>query len=357
MKHSFRFLTILFALIFAFSTSAQSDPTLEETLSNLSSDAASAYVSPVISGFGSNLNSGWITGAPEAIKFGLTLNLRVVAMGSMFGDDDKTFASTGSFRYTAAQADEILSASNITPSTVGSAQYNSIKAELLGQSWQVNISGPTIIGAKDQYLEVEFPGAPIQGQTVGQYSVTLNEVNGYLEDLSLLPMAAAQLNVGTVFGTNASFRYLPDIELGDLGKFSYFGFGLIHNPGVWMSNPLPVDVAVGYFTQTMKVGDIFESTANQYGVYVSKKFGYGISITPYLGLTMETSETTVSYDYEFTDPTGGSTVTSVSFDLEGKNGFGATIGANINLLILNLNVDYKMADINTVSAGISFGIH
>lgn len=356
MKRSFQFFSVLFILLFSISTFAQDDPTLEETLSGMSSDAAKAYVSPVISGFGSNLNAGWITGAPEAVKFGLTLNLRIVAMGSMFGDDDKSFSSMGTFRYTGAQADEILSASNITPSTVGSVKYNSIKNELLGQDWQVNLSGPTVIGAKDEYLQVEFPGAPIQGETVGQYAVEVAEVNGYLEDLSVLPMAAAQLNVGTVFGTNASFRYLPDIELGDLGKFSYFGFGLIHNPGVWMKNPLPVDVAVGFFTQTLKVGDVFESTANQYGLYVSKKFGYGISVTPYLGLTIESSTTTVAYDYSYDTPAGPLS-SSISFDLEGDNSFGTTIGANFNLLILNLNVDYKLANINTFSAGISFGIH
>lgn len=347
----------IFILLVAFCISmplfAQEDNGLEETLSNMSSDAAKVYVAPAISAFGSNLNSGWITGAPKPVKFGLTVNLRIVAMGSFFSDEDKNFESQGFFHYNEDQVIEIMAASNINSSH---PQYEDIKNALLSQEWEVRMSGPTIVGAKDEYLEVEFPGATIQGQYIGQYAVSIEEINGYLEDLSILPTASAQLNLGTVFGTNLSIRYFPEMDIEDLGKFNYFGIGFIHNPAVWFDHPLPVDVSVGFFTQSLSVGDIFESTANQYGLYFSKQFGMGISVTPYIGFTIETSETTVSYDYEYETPAG--IITSrINFDLEGDNSFGTTIGANFNLMVVNLNVDYKMASMNTLSAGISFGIN
>jgi len=340
--------SLFLAIVFIFAAQVKSQD-LQETLSGLSSDAASAYVNPIISGFGSNLNSGWVSRVPTDL-FGFHFGIKIIAMGSMFGDEDKTFNATGSFRFTDAQAAEILANSGISTSN---PFYSSIKNELLSAEQSVTFTGPTIVGSDAEYLNVNFPGATIQGQNVAQYNLTVEQVKGYLKDLSFFHTVAPQLNVGTVFGTNASFRYLPSIDLGDLGKFEFFGFGLIHNPSAWLKMPLPVDLGVGFFTQSMKVGDVFETSATQYGIFASRTFGAIISFTPYASLTLENSTTTVSYDYNFDTPVGPQT-SSVKFDLEGKNGFGATVGIAMKLIFLNVNVDYKMSDINTISAGLSF---
>jgi hypothetical protein len=55
-------------------------------------------------------------------------------------------------------------------------------------------------------------------------------VHGLLEDLPALPLFAPQLTVGTIYGTQASFRFVPTYDVTDLGDFKYFGFGLQHNP-------------------------------------------------------------------------------------------------------------------------------
>jgi hypothetical protein len=105
----------------------------------------------------------------------------------------------------------------------------------------------------------------------------------------------------------------------------------------------------------LEVGDIFESSATQYGLYVSKTFGDLVSFTPYLGLTGESSNTTVSYTYSYDTPTGPADV-DVEFDLEGENSFGATVGFSVKLVVVNLNVDYKASKTGTLTAGISFGV-
>ena len=282
---------------------------------------------------------------------GFHLKVRFIGVGTFLEDADQTFSSGGKFNYTSSQVDAILQNSGYNPST---QQYNELKQEILSKEWDVNLSGPTITGSEDEYLNVEFPGTTINGQTVGKYKTEITDVKGFLNNLSIFPSAAAQINIGTVFGTNAALRWTPSIDIKDLGKFSWFGIGFIHNPGIWLNNPLPVDVAIGYFYQKLKVGDIFESKATQFGVYVSKTFGVIVAVTPYASLTTESSETTVQYDYQF-DTEVGSQTAKIKFDLEAANTAALTLGAALKLAVVNLNIDYKMAKVNTLGAGISFG--
>lgn len=348
-----KLLCLLTVVLFAASFPVKAQ-TLEETLSKLSSSAGKFYVAPIISAFGSNLNSGWVSQVPSASKVGFHLDIKLAAMGSFFSDENKTFATSDKFFFTSSQIDQILSASGISSSH---PQYTSLKNELLITALDVNFSGPTIVGSKNEYLKINFPGKTVQGVTLAKTDFNVTAVKGFLDELPALPTAAPQITFGTVMGTHVSVRYLPDMDIEDLGKFTFFGIGAIHNPGVWFPNPLPVDIGVGYFTQKMKVGDVFESTANQFGLYVSKTFGLIISITPYAGLIAENSKTTVSYDYQSNETINGVQVpkTQMKFDLEGENTTGFVIGFSLHLAAVNINADYKVAKTKTASAGLSFG--
>ncbi len=349
---------ISFLSIIQFNLKAQN---LEETLSNLSSSVGKAYVSPILSAFGSNLNSGWVSKLPPADFLGLHLDIKVIAMGSFFSDDVKKFNATGDFYFSEFQVEQILANSNITASTVGSQIYNDLKNELMRTKFSVNFSGPTIVGSKKEYLKVKFPGKTIQAgnqqYTVNQYEIQIDEVKGFLDEIPALPSGAVQLTVGTIAGTYASLRYLPSVEIEDMGKFTFWGIGLIHNTGIWFKDPLPLDLAVAFFTQKMKVGDIFESNATQYGIYAGKTLGAIISITPYAGFTFEKSKTSVTYDYQSNETVNGVPVppTKVKFEAEGNNGSAVTVGMNIKLVALNINADYKFAKTRTLSVGISLG--
>jgi len=357
-KNIFTVIIIAVVILSQFNLKAQS---LEETLSNLSSTVGKAYVSPVISAFGSNLNSGWVSKLPPADFLGLHFDVKVIAMGSFFSNDVKKFNATGDFYFSESQIQQILYNSGITPNNVGTQNYNNLKNELMHTKFNVNFSGPTIVGSKNEYMKVKFPGKTVQagGQqyTVNPYELSLEEVKGFLDELPAFPTAAVQLTVGTIAGTYASFRYLPSVDIQDMGKFSFWGVGLIHNTGIWFKNPLPLDVAVAFFTQKLKVGDIFESSATQYGVYAGKTFGGIVSVTPYTGFTFENSKTTVKYDYQSNETVNGVPVppTRVKFEMEGNNSSAFTVGLNIKLIAININADYKFAKTKTASAGISLG--
>lgn len=351
---------LLLTFLLIFPVKAQDD--LQSTLSALSADAARAYVGPIVSGFGANLNSGWIHRAVPNKIFGVDFELGVVAMGTLFGDDAKTFSSTGIFKFSKPQAEQLTSGIS---NTFG--ERDSVIKFIVNEQFTVGITGPTIIGSKNENVVVSFGGKTYsvntpggtQSVTVQPDTIQLSGVTGFLEDLSLLPLAAPQLTVGTVYGTAISVRYLPDVEISaDLGKFKYFGFGIQHNPSMWIPVPLPLDISVGYFTQTMEVGKVFKSEASTMGLYVSKQFGPSmLSITPYAGFMLETSTITVSYDFKLEDtPAPGVTTTlPIEFDLEGQNSSRFLVGASIGLGVFKINVDYSIAEYNSVSAGLAFG--
>ena len=348
MKH----LLIIFAFVLTLTNLSRSQ-SLEETLSHLSSDAGSAYVEPVISAFGSNMNSGWVNGVPPATLFGLHFQVRLVVVGSYLKDANKAFFTSGKFRYTSSQVDEILQASGINSSNT--PNYDAIKNEILSQEQQVDIAGPTITGSGKEFVEIEFHGDTIQGVTVQNFTTTLTGVEGFLDNLSIFPQPAVQLDIGNVIGTSASIRYFPSVDIKDVGKVSLWGVGLLHNIGFWFNNPLPVELGLGFFFQKLDVGDIFVNKSTQFGVYLSKTLGVVISFTPYMGLTYESSSTSVSYTYNFDTPVGPQN-TNIAFDREGINNVALTIGGALNLPVVSLNVDYKIARIKTLTLGLSFGM-
>jgi hypothetical protein len=323
---------------------------LDQSLSELADVAVKPYVAPAISAFGSNLNSGWVSELPSPSMLSFHLNFKIVAMGSFFNSDQKTFSQDGSVSLSNQATNSVLQNSGYTP---GSAQYVALSSALTNQKIKVNFSGPTIAGDKNTRVHLNIPQQSIsyQGQTytLQKTSVVIDSAKGYLGNMPAFPTAALQMNVGTIFGTNVSIRYFPEVNIKDLGKFSFWGLGFIHNVNGWLPVPLPLDLGLGYFYQKLKVGDIFESDANQFGIYASKTLGF---FTPYAGLTTEKSKTTVSYTYKKNQTDTG---TKISFDQDGVNSTGAMIGFSLNLVILKLNVDYKAAKISTVSAGITFG--
>jgi len=322
---------------------------LEETLSNLSSSAGNAYVEPVVSAFGSNMNSAWVSGIPSASLVGFHAQLRIVGVGSFFPDDNRTFSTTGTFNFTSGQVDAILA-----PYSFTQEKKDLIKEEILGRDWEVTFSGPTITGSENEHVMVTFPGTTSQGETIGQATTELEEVTGFLNDLSFLPSPIIQIDVGSVAGTQASLRYFSGIDLFDLGKINLWGIGLLHNFGFWFKNPIPVDFGIGAFYQKLDVGDVFESKSIQVGAYLSKTFGLIITFTPYAGVTYESSSSTIQYSYAFDTPAGKQN-TNIKFDLDGENNVGFTVGGTLAFPVISVTVDFKVAKTSTVTGGVAFG--
>jgi hypothetical protein len=341
---------------------------LEGFLTGLSMDAAAKYVAPIVSAFGMNLNGGWFHKAPSSKTFGFNVEVGLVGMATFYPKDTKylSFNTSGDFRFNTAQATQlILSSGLVLPPTVQSALIDQITQ----LDFTVNISGATVIGDPTDYIEIDFSGADItftdpgtglpRTETLGADTITL-DIGGFeaISDLSFLPLAAPQLSLGTVLGTRVTFRYLPSITLDEeLGKFKYFGFGIQHNPGVLLPTPLPFDVGVGFFTQTLEIGTLFKAKTTAFGFNASKKLGVGpISITPYAGFMLEKSNIDIKYDFILDEGTIDEQVIPIAFELEGDNRSRIVIGLSLRLLMLNFNADYNIGKYNSVTVGVMFTI-
>lgn len=348
-------LLVISSGIFAQSSSSSFD----DVMAQLTDVAGKAYLKPISNAIGANLNSGWMTQVPEATKFQFHIEVKAAAMATFISNDVKNFSASGQFYFNESQIQTILSSGNITPTSVGQTQYNALVNQMKNTKYNVTFSGPTVVGKENEYLKIAFPGDPniknSNGQALGKTDITIKEVNGFMSDLPVFPLVAPQVTVGTVFGTNLSFRYMSLNNIQDVGKLTWFGIGGVHNPGVWFPNPLPVDIGLGFYKQNIKLGDIIESNSSLFGIYIGKTFGSAISFSPYAGLTFENSKTTIKYTSNQT-VSGVSVKVPINFELEGENSAGGLIGFTFKLGILKIIADYKISKVQTASGGVAIGI-
>lgn len=337
---------------------------MEETVSKLGAAAGKAYLAPIVSAFGTNLNAGWYHKAPAPQKFGFHFEAGAVAMGTLLGGGSKTLNVAGSFRLNTAQAQDVASqvdTSGLAGTGQGQTLQDSVAAALRRTDIDVVFSGPTVIGSEETVMSYEVAAQPLTVNTAGGdttitlpvVSDELDGVTGVLADLPALPLVAPQITVGTVYGTNLTLRWLPEVKTNDdIGNVKFFGFGVQHNPGVWLGSALPVDLSVGYFTQTLTVGDLLEARSQALGLNVSKTLGWRfLNLTPYGGVQFESSSFDVSYDLEVDGE-----MYPIAFDVKGENKYRATAGLSIRLLALNINGDYNFGKYSSFSGGIMIGI-
>ena len=371
-------LTLAAFLLAVASPASAQDPVgegeeLKEFIEGLSMDAASKYVAPIVSAFGMNLNGGWFHKAPSAKIFGFNIEVGLVGMATFYpkGEEYLSFETSGDFQFSASQAADLVALIPLDPALEPFRVLieNNLIDAITGRGISVAISGATVIGDPEDYIEIDYSGEdividnPLFGLSGQPETITLAVPSGVItlpiggfeaiSDLSFLPLAAPQLSLGTVFGTRVTFRYLPSITIDEeLGKFKYFGFGIQHNPGVLLPTPLPFDVGVGFFTQTLEIGTLFKAKTTAFGINASKKLGLGpINITPYAGYMIEKSNIDITYDFIVDDEE-----INIAFELEGENRSRLTLGLSIRLLMLNFNADYNIGKYNSVTVGVMFTI-
>lgn len=372
-KVIFTLAVFLFAASTAFAQEESGE--LEETLEKLSESAAQAYVAPFVSAFGSNLNSGWFSRSPAPRKFGFNLEFGIVGMGTLLPDEPefRHFTTSGSFRFDQSQARTIVT--NTVGLTLAPQVEDALVTQISQQDFTVGIEGATIFGASDDNLLISFSGGDItftnpitllsQTETVDPYTVNLGlaGLGDYLADIKVLPLVAPQASIGTILGTKATFRYLPEIGIpvGDfseeIGKISWFGWGVQHNPGVFFPNPLPVDISICYYTQNLKLGDIFEAKGTAWGLTASKKLGIPfISITPYVGFLIEKSSMQFTYDFTLDAGTIYQQDISIDFLMEGENTSRITAGLALKVFMFNIYADFNFGNYDSVRLGLMFGL-
>ncbi|MCA9781944.1 MAG: hypothetical protein KC518_00030 [Candidatus Cloacimonetes bacterium] len=356
----------LLALLVCPRSQAAEPGSLEETLETLSADAAASYLSPISSAFGANLNSGWFRRAPQAKKLGFSFEAGMVLMGSFFPTDAGHFSVNGDFRLSSSEANFLLDEmENQQGGALPSFVRDALIEEITSQYTSVGISGATVIGAASDSVTIAFPGATYSAYGL-DYDVPAAAVKlpfggfGDLADVPLLPLTVPQFSLGTFYGTNFTVRWLPAVELSpELGDYKYSGFGIQHNPAIWMDRKLPVDLALSFFTQSMKVGNLFDCKATAFGVTASKQWGWRfLNLTPYAGFLLESAEMGVTYDLMVPVPVSalypdGVYTEKVDITLESENSSRLVLGTNLRLGIVNWNLDYSLAKYSGFSTGIS----
>ena len=256
-----------------------------------------AYMQPLADAFGANLNSGLYHTA-YIKKQGFQLYLGVAVMNAVIPDKNKTFQGTTQGYFSPTQTVKV----------------------------------PTVFGRSE--------AVPVEGD-----GGTVYVFPGGLE-LNRLPLAVPNLTVGSLFGTDAAFRWAA-FDLGEeVGKIELLGWGLRHSLDQYI--PLkPVRMAVGFYMQQFSVGDVVDAG----GWIASLQTSYQWKIfTFYGGLGYENS----NLDIQYTSEEDGS---EIAFDLTGDNTLRATLGLTLNLGPVKVHSDYSLASQSLLTLGLGLGIN
>ena len=350
MKH-----IVLNILVFGFFVAGVSikAQTLDEQLLRLQLDEVNGYVQPLVSAYASDLNSGWSHSAPSSTKFSFDFDAGIVVMGTIFQEEHKTFDRHGNLILNTSTVDELTK--NVSTKD---GLRDSLRKSLYGKNLGVRIFGPTIVGSTKDSVHL------LTDELLAKFKYhgndTTIDIQPYLAtdpvtglDIPSLILAAPQASIGTIFGTKVTVRYLPPIALDkEIGDLNYFGFGIQHNPFAWLPfiEP-PLDVSVGFFTQSLTIGDKLKTTTTLYNAEASKRFGMGaLNVTPFVGVSAETADMEINYVYKGPD----STTIPIHSTLHGENSVRFTVGTSVKVGLFKFTGEYNVAKFN--SFALAFGI-
>jgi len=293
MKKNMMITAIMIGL-FCISLNGFSQTEVEDNLSMLPEQNGAYYLQPLADAFGANLNSGFSYKA-DIPKVGLNIRIGVKFMGALISETQKTF--------------------------------NSVEEQIAGGTIQADQELPTVFGSEEPVTVTN-----IQSELFGAW------------DTGFIPFLVPQVSVGSFMGTEATLRYF-DFNIDEsIGNIKVLGFGGRHSLSQYI--PLcPIDIALGFFTQTFEVGDYLDASATTVGLQVSKGFSV---IHIYGGLAYETANIDINYTPE------GENI-PVVLDMKANNSTRMTLGIAFDLSIFNVNVDYNVGSQNVVSGGIGLG--
>jgi hypothetical protein len=301
---------------------AQDEDGLLDLLEEVGSEYAKGYMAPLGTAFGVNQNSA-VYHTAAIPKTRITVGIGLKFMSSTLSDDDATFR-----KVVPVTLDERF---DINP---GDPRY--------GETGTVVIEGPTIFGDEDTdgTITAYYGGIPIWND----YGIE------GAWDTSWVPLFAPQAEVGGIAGLRATLRWLPEIEgPGDLGKVKFFGYGLQYSISQHIPQPpAGLDFMVGFFSQSLDLGEAVETDATSYFVAASKTFAVA---TLYGGVSFESSSIDVAYTPSLDAVTDEQ---SVSFSLDGEQERRLTLGGTLNLGV-QVNAELAFGKLTSFNAGAMFG--
>jgi len=283
-----------FLLCFLLVAQAQVD----ELITRYAGENGDGYSEPLITGFGANLNSGLYRSAKVPVM-GLHLNIGITIMSTRFSDDQRKFtASTTGYFYPPQE-----------------------------------VKAPTVIG--------DPTGASAISPNGSEYVFP----GGY--DMKSFMIGVPSVTIGSIFGTEASLRYLKARLNEEIGELSLFGIGVRHSVSQYFSM-LPIDIAAGIFYHKFKISNII--TSNVYCLHA--EVGKSLDIMDvYGGLAYESNKAKVEYTFD-----SGVETVDIFIDVTGKNKFRVTAGLGFNFTLFHINLEYNLGNQNVINAGVSLGL-
>ena len=187
------------------------------------------------------------------------------------------------------------------------------------------------------------------GVKVGEVSLP-----GSIVDTPIAPLIVPQVGVGTVLGTDAQLRYLPETKLSDYGSVSLLGLSVRHSLSQYIPVS-PVELAVQGTWQRLALSGSEESQNPEKVLDASgwalnaqlSKDVPALPVTFYGGVQYEKFAVDVNYTFS-----ANGQMATVAYEQEAANKVRALAGLSLSLAILRINVDYALSANNTVSAGV-----
>ncbi|QLG46176.1 DUF6588 family protein [Costertonia aggregata] len=285
--------------------------------------------------------------------------------------------------------------------SISNGWYNSAKAKPLG-GFEISIIG-NITGFKNkddktsfvlntaEYENLQF----VDGETSKSVSTALGDIEGVrafvevevapgvterqefelptgllAEGLNFMPSGYLQGSVGLIKGLEVKARFLPKIDTDDV-KIGLFGAGLQYDftSSLPADKLLPVAISgvIGYTSLTGEYdftdAGLFDGDRQIIDTKFSSWTFNAVASTRlpvinfYGGLGYVTGKSTTDVLGDYTVGVGPlSTTETDPFSISRNvSGVTANVGTKLKLGFFRLNVDYTLAEFNTLTAGINFG--
>jgi hypothetical protein len=286
-----------------------------ETLIKIGQEYAKNYLSPLTTGLGTLMNTGYIGAYGEDVQkkgiFTPRFYIGVKGCGTLMNSIDDNF----NFEFET------------------NAQINGAKVPI---KWVVK-DAPRIFGNSSP--AVAYGKFEIMGKTFDT-SVTL--LGGY-SSMPVLPYAIPRIGLGTLAGTDIMLSGLPGINIGEFGKVNVYGIAIRHNLNAYLKLPLGIAFQGGFQKLTLtdkNSSNVFDATSSFINLQVSKRISI---ISLYAGIQYETYNIDVNLKYNDY---------SVQFSQQNLNPMRGVFGLTLNLGPFKLNGDINYGERVTFTGGL-----